>query len=153
MTGFGAFLSSNHPPERQWDLARRVDALGFDSIWTGDHVSFHLPRYELCGVPHRERGARVTEAIDVLRTLWRDSPASFAGRFTRFDGASIEPGPVQKPGPPILIGGRSDAALARAARQGDGWVSYVVTSDGFARSLEKIRRFAAASELLPRLGT
>jgi probable F420-dependent oxidoreductase len=206
MTGVGAFLSSNHPPERQWDLARRVDALGFDSIWTGDHVSFHLPRYdsmallasyasitrrvklgcavyllalrppavaaqatatldvlsggrlifgvgvggenpkefELCGVPHRERGARVTEAIDVLRTLWRDNPASFAGRFTRFDGASIEPRPVQKPGPPILIGGRSDAALARAARQGDGWVSYVVTSDGFARSLEKIRRFAAA---------
>lgn len=42
MTGFGAFLSSNHPPERQWDLARRVDALGFDSIWTGDHVSFLL---------------------------------------------------------------------------------------------------------------
>lgn len=184
MTGFGAFLSSNHPPERQWDLARRIDALGFDSIWTGDHVSFHLPRYdsmallasyasitrrvklgcavyllalrppavaaqaaatldvlsggrlifgvgvggenpkefELCGVPHRERGARVTEAIDVLRTLWRDSPASFAGRFTRFDGVSIEPRPVQKPGPPILIGGRSDAALARAARQGDGWV-------------------------------
>src|SRR3990172_178468 len=46
MTGFGAFLSSNHPPERQWDLARRIDALGFDSIWTGDHVSFHLPRYD-----------------------------------------------------------------------------------------------------------
>src|SRR3990172_1745984 len=127
MTGFGAFLSSNHPPERQWDLARRIDALGFDSIWTGDHVSFHLPRYdsmallasyasitrrvklgcaldllsggrlifgvgvggenpkefELCGVPHRERGARVTEAIDVLRTLWRDSPPRFPRRPPR----------------------------------------------------------------------
>jgi probable F420-dependent oxidoreductase len=206
MIGYGAFLSSNHPPERQWDLARRVEALGFDSIWTGDHVSFHLPRFdsmallasyasitqrvklgcavyllalrpaavaaqaaatldvlsggrlvfgvgvggenpkefELCGVPHRERGARVTEGIDVLRTLWRDSPARFDGRFTRFDGASIDPKPVQKPGPPIWIGGRSDAALARAARQGDGWVSYVVTPEGFARNLEKIRGVAAA---------
>src|SRR5207253_2231844 len=73
--------------------------------------------FELCGVPHRERGARVTEGIDVVRTLWRDSPASFKGRFTAFDGVSIDPKPVQRPGPPIWIGGRSDAALTRAGRQ------------------------------------
>jgi probable F420-dependent oxidoreductase len=206
VTGFGAFFSSVHPPERQWDLVRRVEALGFDSVWTGDHVSFHLPRYEsmallasyasithrirlgcavyllalrpaavaaqvsatldvlsggrmifgvgvggenpkefeLCGAPHRERGARVTEAIQIVRTLWRDSPAAFAGRFTRFDGVSIDPKPVQKDGPPIWVGGRSDAALARAGRQGNGWVSYVVTPEGYARSLEKVRAAAAA---------
>ena len=80
----------------------------------------------MCGVPHGERGARVTEGIDVVRTLWRDTPASFQGRFTQFEGVSIDPKPVQKPGPPIWIGGRSDAALTRAGRQGDGWVSYVV---------------------------
>ena|SRR6266487_5913508 len=42
---FGAFLMP-HPPEEQFAIARRVDALGFDSIWTGDHVSFHHPLYE-----------------------------------------------------------------------------------------------------------
>ena len=62
-------------------------------------------------MPHRERGARVTEGIDVVRTLWRDTPASFKGRFTQFEGVSLDPKPVQKPGPPIWIGGRSDAAL------------------------------------------
>src|SRR5581483_8476108 len=101
--------------------------------------------FEAVGVPHGERGARVTEGIDVVRTLWRDAPASFHGRFTSFAGVSIEPKPVQKPGPPIWIGGRSDAALARAGRQGDGWVSYVVTPERYAQSLAKIRAAAAAA--------
>src|SRR5260370_41860462 len=42
---FGAFLTM-HPPEEQLAIARRVDELGFDSVWTGDHVSFHNPLYE-----------------------------------------------------------------------------------------------------------
>jgi len=202
----GAFLSM-HPPKEQFALVRRLEALGFDSVWCGDHLSFHLPLYEsltllaayasitgriklgsavyllalrppavaakvtatldvlsggrlifgvgvggenprefeVVGVPHHERGARVTEAIDVVRALWRDTPASFHGRFTRFDGVSIDPKPVQEPGPPIWIGGRSDAALARAGRQGDGWVSYVITPERYAQSVAKIRAAADAA--------
>ncbi|MBI4593604.1 MAG: LLM class flavin-dependent oxidoreductase [Candidatus Rokubacteria bacterium] len=205
MIGFGAYLSLQAPRE-QFELARRAEALGFDSLWAGDHVSFHNPIYdsltllasyasittrvklgvavyllalrppavaakitatldalsggrlifgvgvggenprefELCGVPFSERGARVNEAIDVVRTLWRDTPATFKGRFSQFENVSIDPKPVQQPGPAIWIGGRSDAALARAGRVGDGWVSYVVTPAQYARSLEKIRATAAA---------
>jgi probable F420-dependent oxidoreductase len=200
---FGAFIQ-RHPPEEQFALAQRIEALGFESLWTGDHVSFHNPIYdsltllaaytgitkriklgtavyllalrhptvaakitstldvlsggrlifgvgvggenpkefEACGVPHRERGARVTEGIDVVRTLWRDTPASFKGRFTQFESVSIDPKPVQQPAPPIWIGGRSDAALARAGRQGDGWVSYVVQAERYGQSLQKIRTAA-----------
>jgi probable F420-dependent oxidoreductase len=202
-TRFGTSLSLK-PPAAQFDLVRRVEALGFESVWTGDHVSFHGPihesltllatyvpitsrirlgtavyllalrapaiaakatatldalsggrlifgvgvggenprEFELCGVPHHERGARVTEGIDVVRTLWRDTPASFKGRFTQFANVSIDPKPVQRPGPPIWVGGRSDAALKRAGRQGDGWVSYVVQPDRYAQSLTKIREAA-----------
>src|SRR5215470_2686631 len=201
---FGAFLGT-HPPAEQFALVRRCEALGLDSVWTGDHVSFHHPLYdsltllasyagittriklgsgvyllalrrpavvakitstldvlcggrlifgvgvggenpkefEACGVPHRERGARVSEAIDAVRALWRDTPASFQGRFTQFDSVSIDPKPLQRPGPPVWIGGRSDAALARAGRQGDGWMSYVVQPERYAQSVEKIRRAAA----------
>jgi probable F420-dependent oxidoreductase len=201
---FGVFLSS-HPAEAQFAIAQRVEALGYDSLWTGDHVSFHHPMYEsltllasyapitrriklgtavyllalrhptvaakitstldvlcggrlifgvgvggenpkefeACGIPHRERGARVTEGIDVVRALWRDAPATFKGRFTEFEGVSLDPKPVQQPGPPIWIGGRSDAALRRAGRQGDGWVSYVVQPERYRQSLDKIRHAAA----------
>ena len=203
---FGTSLSLK-PPAEQFDLVRRVEALGFESVWTGDHVSFHGPihesitllasyvpitsrirlgtavyllalrpaaiaakstatldalsggrlifgvgvggenpkEFELCGVPHRERGARVSEAIDVVRTLWRDTPASFNGRFNQFESVSIDPKPVQQPGPPIWIGGRSDAALARAGCQGDGWVSYVVQPERYAQGVDKIRAAAAAA--------
>lgn len=203
---FGAQLKY-HPPAEQFDLVRAVERLGFDSVWTGDHVSFHNPlqdslallasytaittrvklgvgvyllalrppaiaakqtatidvlsggrlifgvgvggenpkEFELCGVPHAERGARVTEAIEVVRRLWRDTPASFQGRFTRFTNVSIDPKPVQPGGPPIWVGGRSDAALARAGRQGDGWISYVVHPDRYAQSLVKIRAAAEAA--------
>ena len=205
MIGFGVSLSL-HPPAEQFELVQRLEALGYDSVWTGDHMSFHNPIYEsmtllasyapitrriklgvavyllalrspavaaktaatldvlsggrlvfgvgvggenpkefeLCGIPHQERGARVNEAIDVVRTLWRDTPASFDGRFTRFQSVSIDPKPVQQP-PPIWIGGRSEAALQRAGRQGDGWVSYVVQADRYAQSLAKIRAAAAAA--------
>jgi probable F420-dependent oxidoreductase len=205
--GFGAQLKATHPPAEQWDTVRAVERAGFDSVWTGDHVSFHNPMYEsltllasyasitsriklgvgvyllalrppaiaakvtatidalshgrlifgvgvggenpkefeLTGVPHKERGARVTEAIDVVRTLWRDTPASFNGKFTRFSGVSIDPKPVQQPGPPIWIGGRSDAALTRAGRQGDGWISYVVQAERYQQSLEKVQAAAVAA--------
>jgi len=77
-----------------------------------------------------------------VRALWRDTPASFLGRFTRFEGVSIDPKPVQRPGPPIWIGGRSDAALFRAACQGDGWISYVVHAPRYAQSAARIREEA-----------
>ncbi len=203
---FGVSLSL-HPPAEQWALARRVEELGFASIWTGDHVSFYLPMYEsltllasyasvvrriklgtavyllalrhptivakvtstldvlsggrlilgigvggenpkefeASGVPHGERGARVDEGINVLRALWSETPATFKGRFTSFEGVSIAPKPVQPQGPPIWIGGRSDAALARAGRLGQGWVSYVVTPDRYRQSVEKIGAAASAA--------
>ncbi|MGH7279211.1 MAG: LLM class flavin-dependent oxidoreductase [Candidatus Rokuibacteriota bacterium] len=202
---FGAQLKP-HPPAEQFDLVRRLETLGFDGVFTGDHVSFHNPLYEsltllasyaaitqriklgvavyllalrtpavaakitatvdvlsggrlvfgvgvggenpkefeLCGVPHGERGARVSEGIDAVRTLWRDTPATFKGRFTQFEGVSIDPKPLQAL-PPIWVGGRSDAALARAGRQGDGWVSYVVQPERYAQSLDKVRAAAEAA--------
>src|SRR5258708_35687279 len=75
-------------------------------------------------------------------TLWRHRAASFPGRSTRFASVSIDPKRVQQL-PPIWIGGRSDAALARAGRQGDGWMSYVVQADRYAQSLDKIPAAAA----------
>src|SRR5205807_6498451 len=101
--------------------------------------------FELASSPHNDRAARVPEGTDVGRARWRDSPASLRGRFTTSTGASIDPKPVQTRGPPIWIGGRSDAALARAGRQGDGWVSYVVQPERYTQSADKIRAAAAAA--------
>ena len=74
------------------------------------------------GVEFASRGRRLDEAIAVCRRLWSEPVVSHEGAFFRFEPVAFEPKPVQKPYPPILVGGESPAALARAARLGDGWV-------------------------------
>jgi probable F420-dependent oxidoreductase len=141
--GTAVYLLALRPAAIAAKITSTLDVLSGGRLIFGVGVGGENPKeFELCGVPHGERGARVSEAIDAIRALWRDTPASFKGRFTRFDGVSIDPKPVQRPGPPIWIGGRSDAALARAGRQGDGWVSYVVQPERYAQSLDKIRSAA-----------
>jgi hypothetical protein len=61
------------------------------------------------------------EILKIFKTLWTQCPASFEGEFFRFDALRCLPAPVQKPHPPIWIGGHSRAALRRVARFGDGW--------------------------------
>src|SRR5262249_44701080 len=141
--GTAVYLLALRSPAVAAKAAATLDVLSDGRLIFGVGVGGENPKeFEVCGVPHGERGARVNEAIDVVRALWRDSPASFHGRFTSFDGVSVDPKPVQQPGPPIWIGGRSDAALRRAARQGDGWISYVVHAARYAQSAARIREEA-----------
>jgi probable F420-dependent oxidoreductase len=101
--------------------------------------------YEVCGVPHNERGPRLTEAIGILRKLWTGEPASHEGRYYgAFRDVPMQPPPRQPGGPPIWCGGRSDAALSRAGRLADGWIAYAITPDMFKTGLGKIAQ--AASE-------
>src|SRR5713226_5511595 len=125
--GSGVYLLALRHPTIAAKITSTLDALSGGRLIFGVGVGGENPKeVEASGIPHNERGAAATESIDVVRTLWRDTPASFKGRFTQFEGVSIDPKPVQKPGPPIWVGARPNAARPRAGRQGDGWVSYVV---------------------------
>jgi probable F420-dependent oxidoreductase len=74
------------------------------------------------GLPFAGRGARLDEALAVAQRLWTEEVVAHDGACYRFDAVMFEPKPVQRPHPPILVGGESAAALARAARH-DGWLS------------------------------
>jgi probable F420-dependent oxidoreductase len=186
-------------------LAAEAEALGFDSLWAGDHVAFPAPildplqvlacfashtqrvqlgtcvyllplrhptvvakmvssldfisggrvvfgigvggefpgEFQASGVPVNERGPRTNEGIGILRRLWRDEDVEHAGRFFHFTGVRLKPAPVQPGGPPIWIGGRSDAALRRTARLGDGYVGYLLHPEGFGERMDRIRSLAA----------
>ena len=67
---------------------------------------------------------------------------SFEGKYYSFTDVALLPRPVQQPHPPIWIGGRSDAALARVARFGDGWLAYMVTAQRFKENMTKIAELA-----------
>ncbi len=101
--------------------------------------------FDAVEVPRRERGARCNEAIDVLRLLWNQQPASHSGRFFHFEDVRMEPPPVQPGGPPIWVGGRSEAALRRVAERCDGWLAYFLSPDRFRRDWAKVGAFAEAA--------
>jgi probable F420-dependent oxidoreductase len=69
----------------------------------------------------QDRGAVTDEYIQILRELWTQEWPSYKGRFYSFEEVRFYPKPVQKPHPPIWIGGHTKAAIRRAARLGDGW--------------------------------
>lgn len=202
--GSGQLTEGLPAPERYSAVAELAEGLGYDSLWAGEHLSFHNPvldltvalaafaartrrialgagvvllplrhpglvakemasldylsggrlllgvgvggegekDFEAAGVPIGERGGRADEAIAALRRLFAEAPASFEGRFFRFEGVAIEPRPARPGGPPILVGGRSGAALRRAGRLGDGWLPYMVSAGAYARGLERARRHA-----------
>jgi probable F420-dependent oxidoreductase len=121
----------------------------------GVGVGGEFPReYALAGVPINERGARLSEAIQVLRKLWSGELVSNEGRFYPFPELRMQPPARQAGGPPIWCGGRSEGALKRTGRLGDGWMSYVVTPEMYRASLEAIDAAAdAAGRRLDSFGT
>lgn len=94
--------------------------------------------FAFAGMPHNERGARLNESIEVLRKLWTGAPVAHEGRFYQFPETQLRPPPEPLGGPPIWVGGRSEAAFRRAGTLCDGWISYVVTPEQYRAGLEAI---------------
>lgn len=146
-------LPLRHPAPVAKQVAT-LDHLTEGRLIFGVGVGGEFPKeYEVCGIPLNERGARLSEAISMMRKLWSGAPASHGGgRYSAFDGVAMQPPPRQVGGPPIWCGGRSEAALRRTGRLGDGWLAYVVTSQMYGTGLKKIA-VAARERSLTRFGS
>jgi alkanesulfonate monooxygenase SsuD/methylene tetrahydromethanopterin reductase-like flavin-dependent oxidoreductase (luciferase family) len=105
--------------------------------------------FEAAGVDPRERGARTNEAMHALRALFGAQPASFEGRFFSFAEVEIAPGSPRAGGPPLWVGGRSEAAIRRAAELGDGWIPIWVSVERFREALAKLPDRVVPAVTLP----
>ncbi|HEX2172007.1 MAG TPA: LLM class flavin-dependent oxidoreductase [Dehalococcoidia bacterium] len=142
--GVGVYLLGlRHPLAAAKQLAT-IDYLSNGRFICGIGVGGEITiEWDALGIPVKERASRVDEGIAILKRLWGDEPSvTHEGRHYRFRDIVIDPKPPQGRDLPIWIGGRSDAALRRAARVGDGWLAYVVTPDRYRESLEKIQAWA-----------
>jgi alkanesulfonate monooxygenase SsuD/methylene tetrahydromethanopterin reductase-like flavin-dependent oxidoreductase (luciferase family) len=95
----------------------------------------------ICGVDPASRGARMDECLTIVRELLTGKPVSFHGRFFDFDDAVIGPAPSEPL--PIVVGGRSDAAIKRAGRLGDGWLGIWNSPRRFAAAVQMAAEEAA----------
>ncbi len=98
--------------------------------------------FRACHVPLAERGRRTNEAIPLLKKLWTAEAVTHRGPYYPMDDVRIHPAPLQAGGPPVVVAGRQEAAMRRAALLGDGWMPYLYSPRRYAASVDVIRRLA-----------
>jgi len=148
-------VASHHP---SW-LAKR--AVTVDHL-SGGRLDLRLavgaegpeiaPWWRSHGIPYparAERVARLEDVIAIMRAFWRGERATRSGGFITLDDASLQPRPLQQPGPPVWIAAMSPAALGLAARVADGWEASYVTSAGFSARWERLQTMLTARGRAP----
>jgi alkanesulfonate monooxygenase len=98
--------------------------------------------FDAVGVPFEKRGKIMAENLDILTRFWTEEMVKGEFTYHKIPAGVMYPKPVQKPRPPILIGGYVDVVLKRAALSGDGWLTYFYRPESFAKSWKKIQDFA-----------
>ena len=120
-----------------------VDVVSRGRLIFGLGVGYLEPEFRALGAPFEDRGAVTDEAIEAIKALWTMEKPAYKGRFFSFEGIDAQPRPVQKPHPPIVVGGMSRSGARRAARYGNGWYGFLTDIDATARSIEWIHGYIA----------
>lgn len=126
------------------------------AIATADHLSggrvlfgvgagWCQEEFAALGVPFQERGARTNEYLRLIKTVWTEEAPRFEGRYHRFADISWLPRPVQRPHPPIWVGGKSEAAMRRAAAFADVWHPNFTTPEELANGVGQFRELCRAA--------
>jgi probable F420-dependent oxidoreductase len=133
-----------------WDrpalLARSLaslDVLSDGRLTVGLGLGWSLDEYEAVGVPQRELGRRLEEALDVLAAAWGPDPVAHEGRHQRIAPAYMGPKPAQTPRPPVLLAATTREGLDRVARRADGWNPAGVPVELLAPMWTTVRALAA----------
>jgi probable F420-dependent oxidoreductase len=124
-------------------LARSIataDVLSGGRISVGVGLGIIEAEYRAVHEEFHNRGARLDEMIRVLDVLFDDPRPEFHGRFYDFPPSGFEPKPVQRPRPPLLVGGFSEAAMRRVVELGDGWFGGSPSPDHAAKVVGDLRR-------------
>jgi probable F420-dependent oxidoreductase len=151
-------LPLHNPTEvaRQWAA---LDNLSGGRAILGVGVGGEFPKqFEAYGIPKTERAKRTNEGIEVIKSLWTQETSTYQGEIFNFEGITVQPKPIQKPHPPIWIGGRpggveydlqgnphfksKTASLVRATKHGDAWCPNYMTVDMYRNSVRDIKELA-----------
>lgn len=119
-----------------------LDVLSGGRLIFGAGIGWMAEEFEALGVPFPNRGPRTEEYLQVIKALWTEEHPHFEGRYYRLDDVGFYPKPLQKPHPPIWMGGWAEPALRRVARLADGWHAGG-PPQLLAERYELLRRFAA----------
>jgi probable F420-dependent oxidoreductase len=144
--GCSVFILGHRHPVAMAKMLATLDVLSGGRLIVGVGVGWWRQELEMLGVDFARRGRQADEALGVFKALWTEREPRFAGEFYRVADVGFEPKPLQKPHPPIWVGGNSTAALRRVVAFGDGWHAMSSKTPAELReSVAELRRLAEAA--------
>jgi probable F420-dependent oxidoreductase len=143
--GTSILLLPLYPPAIVAKQIADLDRATEGRVILGVGVGGEYPQeFRACEVPVKERGRRTDEIIPLLRRLWTAEEITHHGTYYSMEDVKIHPAPVQPGGPPVVVAGRQEPAMRRAASLGDGWFPYLYSPRRYAGSVAVVREAAAA---------
>jgi probable F420-dependent oxidoreductase len=143
--GSSVFILGHRHPVVMAKMLTSIDALSNGRLICGVGVGWWEEELTTLGVPFKQRGRHADEILKIFKTLWTSDHPTFEGEFFRFDDLGFQPKPVQKPHPPIWVGGNSPGAFRRVVTYGDGWHATYLQPEPLRQSLDKLRAAADAA--------
>ena len=137
--GLSVLLLPLYHPVRLAEDAATVDILSGGRFELGAGLGYRPEEFAGHGISLKDRGGRANEALEIIRRLWEGETVTFKGKHFQIENARLSPLPVQRPRPPIWVGGFSRPAARRAARLGDGLVGIGDMRELYKWYLEELR--------------
>jgi probable F420-dependent oxidoreductase len=110
--------------------------LGIGGGWNREEIENH-------GTPFESRWKILRERVEAMKTIWTEEEATYHGEFVRFDAIWSWPKPVQRPHPPVLVGGNGPRTLERVVRYGEGWMPLAMRRSELAERMRELGELAA----------
>ena len=137
--GASVFVLGHRHPVLMAKMLTTIDTLSNGRLICGVGVGWWRQEIEILGAPFNARGRQADEMLRVFKALWTQDNPSFEGEFFRFKDIGFAPKPVQKPHPPIWVGGDSPGAFRRVVTLGDGWHATSKTPAELKEALGRLR--------------
>ena len=133
--------------------AASIDLISNGRFVFGVGAGWNIEELRNHGTDPKTRGALLDERIEAIKELWTKEPAEYHGTYVDFDASYLRPKPVQKPHPPIYIGGDSNATVKRIIRHDAGWISNPLPAEHLKKRIGQIRDGAGHDVPLAQFGT
>ena len=117
-----------------------LDVLSGGRVLAGFGVGYLQPEFQAVGATFEDRGTRTDEYLEAMQAIWSQEKPAYHGRFVSFEGVQAYPRPLQKPFPPIIIGGNSTPALRRAVKYAQGWFGLDLDLEDVPLMLSRLRQ-------------
>jgi len=138
--GTSVMLLPFHNPVRLAEDGATVDVISGGRFELGVGTGYKVEEFSAFAVSTKERGGRTNEGLEIIRRLWEGETLTFTGRYYEVNNARLTPEPIQRPRPPLWVGGFTPPAIRRAAKYGDGYIGTRITKELHEQYVTELRK-------------